>query len=425
MALDAQSNWNVEMAQPFRVPLRRRSSYSIEAPVTKLSAEKLTLLNPPPREIMLPAEIVSQIVSFIPQYTSQSTLWACTLVSRTWYASSIARLYKYPHLTPANFEAFVSTICPSKNARIRHSPLSELVLHLDMSELVHNSSRSLTARLLGRLKGNIREFVAPQASFSINSFAALSKCTHLKVLDLSLLSTSIEMEQLFNTLATLNNLETLFFPRTSYIIARYGRDPQDPHEQLFSAWPPKLRALHLAGGINDYFVRCYLNRVPQTLNRLSIQHCSQVHAGALMECLDIVGRSLKHLTIRHPMSSLGRAIFDDVLIICPFLTALRISADYISRLLFESIPKSHPLQILDLDCSPSPADYVDLDPDVVFLAVEEGKLPDLRSVRVNSRLGWTASKTVRRDAADLGDILEAAEQERPLGVVAGVWVVSD
>jgi hypothetical protein len=83
------------------------------------------------------------------------------------------------------------------------------------------------------------------------------------------------------------------------------------------------------------------------------------------------------------------------------------------------------LRILDLDCSPTADANVELDPDVVFFAVEEGQLPDLRSVRVNARLAWTASKTVRRDAADLGDILEAAERERPLGVVAGVWVVSD
>ena len=291
-----------------------------------------------------------------------------------------------------------------------------------MSELVHNSSRSLTARLLGRLKGNVEEFVAPQASFAINSFAALSKCVHLKSLDLSLLSTSIEMQQLFNTLATLKNLETLFFPRTSY----GSNKPQElPDERTF-VWPPKLRALHLAGGVDDTFLRHQLVHAPQTLERLSIQHCSQVYSGALLECLQVLGPRLKHLTIRHPMSKLFSSSLDQVLLFCPSLIALRISADYISHLLFETIPHPHPLRILDLDCSPTADSDVDLDPDVVFFAaVEEGKLPDLRSVRVNARLAWTASKSVRRDAADLGDILEAAERERPLGVVAGVWVVSD
>jgi hypothetical protein len=421
MALDAQSNWDVEMSQPFRVPPRQSSSYTIEAPSIKPSSESIAYVKTPTREILLPAEIIFQITSFIPLRSSQSTLWACTLVSRAWYASSIARLYNYPHITPTNFSSFVSTICPSKNARIRHTPLSALVLHLDMSELVHNSSRSLTARLLGRLKGNVEEFIAPQASFAINSFAALSKCVHLKVLDLSLVSTSIEMEQLFNTLATLKNLETLFFPRTSYG-SNYWQGLPDEHS---FAWPPELRALHLAGGIDDAFLRRQLIRAPQTLERLSIQHCSQIYSGALLECLQVLGPRLKHLTIRHPMPKLFPSCLDQVLGICHSLIALRISADYISHRLFETIPQSHPLRILDLDCSPTADANVELDPDVVFFAVEEGQLPDLRSVRVNARLAWTASKTVRRDAADLGDILEAAERERPLGVVAGVWVVSD
>ena len=409
------------MSQSSKTPLGR-SACAIEALGKEPTSDNMAYAKIPSREILLPAEVIFQIVSFIPPHSSQSTLLACTLVSRAWYASSVARLYKYPHLTPANFSSFVSTICPSKNARIRHTPLSELVLHLDMSELVHNSSRSLTARLLGRLKGNVEEFVAPQASFAINSFAALSKCVNLKSLDLSLVSTSIEMQQLFNTLATLKNLETLFFPRTSY----GSKNPQELPDQRSFVWPPKLSTLHLAGGIDDAFLRRQLVHAPQTLERLSIQHCSQVYSGALLECLQVLGPRLKHLTIRHPMSKLFSSSLDQVLLLCPSLIALRISADYISHLLFETIPQPHPLRILDLDCSPTADSDVDLDPDVVFFAaVEEGKLPDLRSVRVNARLAWTASKSVRRDAADLGDILEAAERERPLGVVAGVWVVSD
>ena len=35
-----------------------------------------------------------------------------------------------------------------------------------MSGLVHNGSKSLTARLLGRVKKRLEEFVAPQASFA-------------------------------------------------------------------------------------------------------------------------------------------------------------------------------------------------------------------------------------------------------------------
>jgi hypothetical protein len=422
MALDAHRNWNVQMSQPFRIPLRRRSSSPMESSSMEATSDHMTPHQTPSREIFLPAEIICHIISFIPSRpSSQQILWACTLVSRVWYASSISRLYTYPHLTPANFSAFVSTICPSKNAHIRHTPLSQLVHRLDMSELVHHSSRSLTARLLGRLKGNIEEFVAPLASFAVNSFAALSKCVHLRVLDLSLVSTSIEVEQLFNTLATLGNLKTLFFPRSSIFKPCTW---QEMDERRY-AWPSKLQALHLAGGIDDSFLRRQLMYAPKTMERLSIQHCSQIYTGSLLQCLRTIGPQLKHLTIRHPMTKLLPSCLNQVLIFCPSLIALRISADYISHSLFKLIPPSHPLQILDLDCSPTAGANVELDPDVVFVAMEEERLPDLRSVRVNVRLAWTASKTVSRDAADLGDILEAAERERPLGVVAGVWIVND
>lgn len=138
-----------------------------------------------------------------------------------------------------------------------------------MGELVHDGSKSLTARLLGRLKGTLTDFVAPQASFSINSFAALSKCTRLRHLDLSLMSAAISIKELFRTLQALINLETLFFPRTSSHDQERDKDPYD--------WPPKLKALHLAGGINDFFLRVHVTNIPQSLERLSIQHCPMVY----------------------------------------------------------------------------------------------------------------------------------------------------
>jgi hypothetical protein len=161
-------------------------------------------------------------------------------VSTAWYHATVERLYERPYLNGKNFAEFVATICPSKMAHIRQSPLAHLVKSLDMGQLVHDGSRSLTARMLGRLKGNLEEFVAPQTSFSINSFAALSKCTHLKYLNLSLMSASISIKLLFHSLESLTELETLFFPRTSSVDAERDREGY--------AWPPKLKALHIAGG---------------------------------------------------------------------------------------------------------------------------------------------------------------------------------
>jgi len=349
--------------------------------------------------------------------STQSTFWACSLVSRSWYSASISSLYSHPQLHGGNFHTFVQTVCPSKNAHIRQSALAPLVKRLDMGELVHNASKSLTARLLGRLKGNIQEFIAPQASFGINSFAALSKCSKLQHLDLSLISASISNKLLFQTLKNLQELETLFFPRSSSRDLRgdSGRD-ETPYE-----WPPKLRALHLAGGIDDHFLGTHLVAVSKSLERLSIQHCSQIHLDALLNTLSILGPQLLHLTIRHPMAQLHAGSLNTLLSTCPNLLALRISADYITSSIFLSpAPK---LQILDLDCSPTASPDVGVEPAAVYDAVEEGRMPDLRSVRVSARLAWSATPGLRGDVRDLEEVLGDREMEDPKGLQTGVWSV--
>lgn len=288
-----------------------------------------------------------------------------------------------------------------------------------MGELVHNASKSLTARLLGRLKPNLTSFIAPQASFGINSFAALSKCTSLRHLNLSLISASISSKLLFQTLAHLEVLETLYFPRSSAVNARgdSGRD------ELPYVWPPRLKALHLAGGVDDYFLERHLVAVQGKLERLSIQHCAHIHVSSLLSTLETLGHQLKHLTIRHPMSQLYPGSLDPLLAACPSLIALRVSADYITNTLFapSSFVAPHPLQILDLDCSPTASPEISIAPAVVYEAVEDARLPDLRSVRVSVRLAWGATEGLKGDVRDLEEVLGDREMEDPKGLLTGVW----
>ena len=125
---------------------------------------------------MLPPEIIENIISHV---KDQPALHASTLVARIWYQSAIPFLYAKPIIDGSNFDPFGRAICPSVNAHIRTNGLAELVRRLDMGRLVHNGSKSLTARLLGRMKGNLEEFVAPQASFA---YVYLIRCVthHMK-----------------------------------------------------------------------------------------------------------------------------------------------------------------------------------------------------------------------------------------------------
>jgi hypothetical protein len=143
----------------------------------------------------------------------------------------------------------------------------------------------------------------------------------------------------------------------------------------------------------------------------------------LREFLLLKGPQLQHLTILHPLNRLPGGALDGILQWCPNLVALRVSADYVTDALFDvaNVPKGHPLRILDLDCSPSAGVEVGVSPDAVWLAIDTDLLPDLRSVRISTRLAWNATATLRASVNDLVELLEEKENEKPLGVNAGVW----
>jgi hypothetical protein len=120
----------------------------------------------------LPSEIVHEILLSIEndEYDEsdrrQSALWACCLVSRQWYSEAIPLLYAYPSIAGSRFQKFAATICPPLGTRESKFRLASLVRDLDMGGLVHQSSNSLTIRLLGKVKRNLEMFIAPSYSFS-------------------------------------------------------------------------------------------------------------------------------------------------------------------------------------------------------------------------------------------------------------------
>lgn len=121
--------------------------------------------------IHLPTEIIVQIVSFAASDEDdarrQRSMYACCLLSRQWYSAAIAFLYERPRLDRGlSFKKFTDTVCPPIAARKSKLNLGSLVRRLDLSGLVHHSSNSLTARLLGRIRANLEVFIAPSVSFA-------------------------------------------------------------------------------------------------------------------------------------------------------------------------------------------------------------------------------------------------------------------
>jgi F-box-like len=409
------------------------------------------IIRPDAKTVHLPVEVVENILSFLPRLRSkrhitQVTLYNCTLVSRLWYDASIALLYAHPHLTGRNFDKFAAIICPSINAHIRKSELAGLVKNLDMGELVHDGSKALTARLLGRVKGSLEEFRAPQATFAyvhppsesdsafmrvkgsltrvkdlqaafdrINCFAALRKCSKLRVLDFSLISESIPLKELFNTMQHLTALQSLYFPRTSNHDRGFSRDQ--------FTWAPNLEELHLQGGISANFLHL-ATAFPDSLHTVSIQHCAFARVDGFRTFLIGLSPQLTNLKLTYSLPAVPYNGFDYLLCYCPNLTNLTIAVDYISRLFFDesNIPKpndsghGHPLETLQLESSGTLGTDRKIEPNDVFIAVAEGVIPNLRRLRVNERLKWHQNTEWERDVRDLVDLLETKEREDYEGV---------
>ncbi|KAI9697481.1 MAG: hypothetical protein M1820_007816 [Bogoriella megaspora] len=357
-------------------------------------------------EIFLPDEVILQILSYLkPDELSQTLLWSCCLVSRQWYACAVPYLYERPILYGKNFDPFAATICPSINLHIRKSPLAGYIRRLDMGRLVHQGSKSLTARILGRVRNNLEEFVAPQASFAINCFASLSKCTSLWLLDLALIRESIPLKSLLKCLSHLHNLTVFYFPRLL--------DFSDP--EIYT-WPPKLRELHItSGGIPQSFLPC-MSSLPYTLNTLTIQRCSQVYGASLRQLLGTTLGTLTNLRIAE-MLHLSQHSLDFILAQCPHLEQLSVPINNIGQEFLDPLHKN--LCYLEITISNGDAGEYEVVPVDIYLAYIDGKLPKLRGVCYPGSL-LIHSEEAKNDY----DALDGVMQETVWGQVKRVNVKS-
>lgn len=338
--------------------------------------------------------------------------------------------YRYPKITSKNYAKFVRTICPALASRShKPSPLAALIHQLDLSHIVHEGRASYTARLLRRAAPSLEEFVAPQSSFGISCISALPRLLRLQHLDLSLVSQTVELRELFLRLRDLPLLTSLDFPRSTTFAHPTPDAPATEGErgeieavavQTTVHWPQALRHISLAGSIPH--VDRATHAIPPGLTDVHMSHFPTEVAEAVLSFVLQLGTQLRRLSISYRIPRLGRAALDSLLFFAPNVDELLVAVDYISPKFFSRlhIAPAHPLRRLILDSTGDLRTDEKIEPNDVWTAVDEGLLSNLRVVRVSSRLNWLTK--YNKDVLELQELLETlAEEAGENSAEAGVW----
>ena len=326
----------------------------------------------------LPVELLHAICSFIPRPPDgQHTLASFVLVNHEWYSAGIERLYHSPWITGRNYDTFVRTICPSINAHIKRSDLAELIRVLDFSSLVYSGSKSLNARVLGRVKERIEIFIAPAATFGLLAFSALSKCRSLRTLNLEFVLDRIDLLQLFHAIGRLESLEKLYLRSCGA-----PRNWQELKKRPHCRYPPRLRHLAISGLCDSEaasFMCDGMGSSPVTslhVPTLPFNGAAQLYSRHTMAA------NLLSLELSTRSPSLG---FDTkhVLEQCPILKCLTIALWNLDEEFFlnsGAIKPTHPLTTLTITGPGGHEEDVLWHPDNLIDAMRQGGLSKLRNL---------------------------------------------
>ncbi|OWB55206.1 hypothetical protein B5S28_g1074 [[Candida] boidinii] len=321
----------------------------------------------------LPFEIILLILSFTENPVSITNLLIC----KATYYLLLPELYRSPYLHNKNFLTFVETI----GASSRRKKFGNLVKRLDLSGIVQMGKNSFLSKLLRRFSSSLEEFVAPQTSFGLSPLVSLRSCHSLKILDLRLVSETMNLKELFLSIKNIPELEQLSFPRSSISSEEYDMD-----------WPQKLWYLRLSGGISNEFL---LNsKFPSTITTLEFAHCPNITGSSLVSVLMRIGMNLKSLSVVYPMPKLKEDSLDFAFAYCPNLLNFYVNVEYVSRDLFhedllpELEDQKRPLNCLTLDACGLLGQSFKIHPDDITIAIVENRLPCLKSVRISHLVGW-------------------------------------
>ncbi|KGO71415.1 hypothetical protein PEX1_067530 [Penicillium expansum] len=324
------------------------------------------------RYVHLPTEVLVLIAEYIHEnwYNSDPHISQCTLqrfcsVSRQWYSAGIESLYSRPQLDEGNsFLLFTKTVCPPIRSRERKVHLGSLVKVLNLGALVHHSSNSLTARLLGQVKKSLKTFVAPRVSFSINSLAPLAKCKELSYLCLSLVAEPIPLSAIKKAISSLDKLRFLQLSSSMFIT----------DDGSSENWPPNLGYLQVGGQFDLEKMSSF--RWPPNLIGLTFCGCEDLDTSVLEEILinEQLCTSLTELTIHRLNREMFKEGPSEILSALVALKSLRIPVDLLYDLLILPAfdPMGSPMSIRQLELT-APYDEnfaTEIDPDEICKALK-------------------------------------------------------
>ncbi|CAH6722208.1 F-box protein [[Candida] jaroonii] len=323
--------------------------------------------------MVLPTELILYIFEIL--YYRNQLKPKFLRISKLFHILLLPMIYNYPVLKATNFFAFVETISNNKK-------IGEYVKQLDLSYIIQSGKNAFVAKLLKRSKKNLINFVAPQTSFGLGPLFALRNCEKLKILDLRLVSETLNLNELFNSIRNLKDLEKLSFPRSSIEI--------DAEMISQIHWPPKLSALRISGGISDEFL--VKSDLPLSITHLEFAHCPMIKDYSVTTLFAKFGKNLKTLKIEYPMPKLKEDSLDSIFRFCPNLTTLLVYVDYISGGFFDDdnllYYPDRPLRNLYIDSSGMLGTSTKLHPLDLALALTDGRLPNVKNIRCTAKLGW-------------------------------------
>lgn len=357
---------------------KRRASNTSANDISPASVQTMTF----------PVEIFELILRYAEKIEPQF-LQVC----ESWYRICIPLLYHTPKLGSKNFHSFVDTLISNRKKKF-----GEHVVNLNLSMIIQSGKNSFVSKLLRRCSPRLESFTAPQTSFGYAPLISLKSCHKLKCLDLGLVSETVQLRELFLAIKNFKQLTHLSFPRSSVECEGF-REFQ---------WPPNLRYLKLSGGITNEFVSETI--FPRTITTLEFSFCPKINEHAVYTVLSKIGDNLQTLYFHYPMPALHENSLDYVFRYCSNLKTIQLMVDYCSKWVFSEnlltpLIYPRPLRTILLECSGSLGQAFKVHPDDLTIAVVEGRLPCLKTIRVSSRLGWDMNGN------DVGDLVSCLEDQ--------------